>query len=120
MYTDTIHYREPRNVGKPTTFNVEGIAGDRSAGPFLALYLDVANNGVIRDAHFETYGCATAVAAGSCLTESIRGRRLDDLVITPERLSEDLGGLPLGKRHCALLAIGALAHAIVHWKRGTP
>ncbi len=116
MYTDTIHYREPRNVGKPASFNVEGAAGDRSAGPFLALYLDVADNGVIREAHFETYGCATAVAAGSCLTESIRGRNLDEVVVTPEQLNDELGGLPLGKRHCATLAIGALAHAIVAWR----
>ncbi len=117
MYTETIHFKEPRNVGRPQGFNVRGVAGDPAAGPFFIVYLDVDAESVIQHANFETYGCMAAVTAGSYLTESIKGQRIDDVALTPERLKEGLTGLPLSKEHCALLAVGALAHAIVAWKK---
>jgi nitrogen fixation NifU-like protein len=117
VYTDSIHYREPRNVGKPEAFNVEGLVGDRSAGPFMVLYLDIGEDRVIRSAGFETYGCNAAIAAGSFLTEAIKGRLIDELTMGPEALKEGLGSLPLSKEHCVFLALGALAHAVVDWKR---
>jgi nitrogen fixation NifU-like protein len=114
MYSPTVmdHFGNPRNSGRPVRNNVTGVAGTPEAGPFMVLYLDVEGD-YIREVGFQTYGCAPAIAAGSLLTEMIKGRGVEEAsAINSKRLMEELGGLPLGKEHCAEIAISALADAL--------
>ena len=106
------HFGNPRNVGKPARFNARGTAGRPDAGPFMVLYLDI-EGGVIQAAGFQTYGCPAAIAAGSLLTELVKGRTLEDVGrLDGATLIASLGGLPMGKEHCAQIAIGALSDAL--------
>ena len=106
------HFGNPRNVGRPERFDVKGTAGNPEAGPFMIMYLG-ADEGVIQSAHFETYGCGAAMATGSMLTELIKGLTTKSAArIDSATLLATLGGLPLGKRHCADLATTALARAL--------
>ena len=114
MYSPTVmeHFGNPRNVGKPSGEFVTGLAGKIEEGPFMVLYIGVEDSRIAR-VGFQTYGCGPTIASGSLLTELIKGRRCDEaLAITPEQLIEQLGGLPLGKRHCAEIAIAALANGL--------
>jgi len=106
------HFTNPRNVGKPASYTAEGVAGDPGGGPFMIVYLDVDGDR-IRDAAFETYGCGVAMGCGSLVTELVKGRTLDVArKIDATALRTLLGGLPLGKEHCADLAAAALATAL--------
>lgn len=114
MFSPTVmdHFERPRNVGVPKEFTAKGLSGDPSAGPYMIFYLLVLD-GVIRDVGFQTYGCGPAIAAGSLLSELVKGLSLEDASrIDSPLLLERLGGLPLGKRHCADIAIAALADGI--------
>ena len=114
MYSATLmdHFERPRNGGKPEVFNAKGVSGDPSAGPFMVLYLNV-QGGRIAGVGFQTYGCGPAVAAGSLLTELVKGKSLlEASAITAPILTTGLGGLPLGKGHCADIAIDALNRAL--------
>src|SRR5579883_908706 len=106
------HFQNPRNAGKPERYSVKGVAGDPRSGPFMILYLDLQGP-YIRDAKFQTYGCAPAIAAGSLLTELVKGRTISQTApIDAAFITEHLGGLPLGKEICANLAATALGSAI--------
>lgn len=84
----------------------------------MLIYLKL-ENGVIRAASFLTYGCPPAIAAGSVLTEAIVGRTVGEAAgMTAEDLTQMLGGLPLGKGHCAALAIDALRDGILRQHQG--
>ena len=114
MYSEIVmdHFQNPRNVGKPGEFNARGVSGNPDAGPFMVLYLDIEGEG-IRGAAFQTYGCGPAIAAGSLLTEMVKGRSVAEArSITSHVLLDRLGGLPLGKTHCADLAVSALRDAL--------
>ena len=114
MYSDTImdHFLNPRNVGRLATCNAPGVAGDPNAGPFMKLYLEI-HSGVAERATFETYGCPPAIAAGSYLTEYVKGKSVEELAtLEPGKLTDLLGGIPLGKEHCPQIAIGALRAAL--------
>lgn len=121
MYSETVmdHFGNPRNVGVLDPCTAKGVAGDPSAGPFMVLYLKV-EGGLITSARFQTYGCAAAIAAGSYLTERLRGKLVDVArAVDAELLLEGLGGLPLGKRHCADIAITALRDALCRVAEGS-
>lgn len=114
MYNPTIldHFASPRNVGKLPDANAVGQAGEPGRGNYLVLYFKLEGE-VISACGFETFGCAPAIAAASVVTELVKGRRVAEaLTLTAEELDAALGGLPLGRQHCAGLAIAALRAAL--------
>lgn len=121
MYSQTVldHFGNPRNVGCPEGATVIGLVGDPSAGPFMRLFLQV-DSGKIARAGFETYGCVASIASGSLLTEWLRGKSVDEAHgFSGRTLLKLLGGLPLGKEHCAFTAIEALAKALGSFAKST-
>ncbi len=117
------HYENPRNVGKldDNDKNVgTGMVGAPACGDVMRLQIKVSEDGVIEDAKFKTYGCGSAIASSSLLTEWVKGRTLDDAQkIKNSEIAEELG-LPPVKIHCSVLAEDAIKAAIadVKDKRG--
>lgn len=117
------HYENPRNVGKldDNDKNVgTGMVGAPACGDVMRLQIKVSEDGVIEDAKFKTYGCGSAIASSSLLTEWVKGRTLDDAQkIKNIEIAEELG-LPPVKIHCSVLAEDAIKAAIadVKNKRG--
>ena len=124
-YSDKVidHYENPRNVGKmdDTDLNVgTGMVGAPACGDVMRLQIKVNADGVIEDAKFKTYGCGSAIASSSLLTEWVKGRLLDEATaIKNSDIAEELG-LPPVKIHCSVLAEDAIKAAIadVKAKRG--
>ncbi len=117
------HYENPRNVGKldDNDANVgTGMVGAPACGDVMRLQIKVNEQGVIEDAKFKTYGCGSAIASSSLLTEWVKGRTLDDAEkIRNTEIAQELG-LPPVKIHCSVLAEDAIKAAIadVKSKRG--
>jgi nitrogen fixation NifU-like protein len=124
-YSDKVldHYENPRNVGKldEEDENVgTGMVGAPACGDVMRLQIKVNKEGVIEDAKFKTYGCGSAIASSSLLTEWVKGRTIDDAAkIRNTEIAEELG-LPPVKIHCSVLAEDAIKAAIsdVKKKRG--
>ena len=124
-YSDKVldHYQNPRNVGKmdADTDNVgTGMVGAPACGDVMRLQIQVSDDGIIEDAKFKTYGCGSAIASSSLLTEWVKGSSLDDAEgIKNTEIAEELA-LPPGKIHCAELAEDAIKAAIrdIREKRG--
>jgi len=117
------HYENPRNVGKldDSDANVgTGMVGAPACGDVMRLQIKVNEAGIIEDAKFKTYGCGSAIASSSLLTEWVKGRTIDDAAkIRNTEIAEELG-LPPVKIHCSVLAEDAIKAAIadVKQKRG--
>ncbi len=108
----TEHYLEPHHRGTLADADAEGQEGLEGAGPYLKVYLKWHGD-QIGEAWFETYGCPTAIACGSWLMKWVEGKTKEQAqVIEPRDLELVLGGLPLGKEHCAALATKALQNAL--------
>ena len=106
------HYRNPRNVGKIDNADIVGEAGSLACGDSLKLYIKLDGN-VITDAKFQTFGCGSAVASSSILTEMIIGKTLDEVKkITNKDIADQLGGLPQQKMHCSVMGREALEDAL--------
>ncbi len=109
------HYENPRNVGKLDTSDASvgtGMVGAPACGDVMRLQIKVSDDGVIEDAKFKTYGCGSAIASSSLLTEWVKGKTLDEaLEIKNTDIVEELA-LPPVKIHCSVLAEDAIKAAI--------
>jgi nitrogen fixation NifU-like protein len=113
------HYENPRNVGvmdpKDSTVGT-GMVGAPACGDVMRLQIKVNEDGVIEDAKFKTYGCGSAIASSSLLTEWVKGRTLEEAKeIKNTDIAEELA-LPPVKIHCSVLAEDAIKSAIADYK----
>ena len=120
-YSDKVidHYENPRNVGamdkKDSTVGT-GMVGAPACGDVMQLQIRVNDNGIIEDAKFKTYGCGSAIASSSLLTEWVKGKSLEEAgTIKNSQIAEELE-LPPVKVHCSILAEDAIKAAIADYK----
>ena len=116
-YSDKVldHYENPRNVGKLNADDEDvgtGMVGAPACGDVMKLQIKVGDKGIIEDAKFKTYGCGSAIASSSLLTEWVKGRTLEEAgEIRNTQIAEELA-LPPVKIHCSVLAEDAIKAAI--------
>ena len=121
MYSDKVldHYENPRNVGKMDKEDENvgtGMVGAPACGDVMQLQILVDDIGVIQDAKFKTYGCGSAIASSSLLTEWVKGKTLDEAgSIKNTEIAQELA-LPPVKIHCSVLAEDAIKAAIKDYK----
>jgi len=121
-YSDKVldHYENPRNVGKldDKDLNVgTGMVGAPACGDVMRLQIKVDGKGIIEDAKFKTYGCGSAIASSSLLTEWVKGRSLEEATKIKNMDIVDELGLPPVKIHCSVLAEDAIKAAIADVKQ---
>jgi len=113
------HYENPRNVGKMDDSSDDvgtGMVGAPACGDVMRLQIKVGDDGIIEDAKFKTYGCGSAIASSSLLTEWVKGRSLDQAeTIKNTEIAEELA-LPPVKIHCSVLAEDAIKAAIQDYR----
>lgn len=121
-YSDKVidHYENPRNVG---TFDKDdsdvgtGMVGAPACGDVMKLQIKVGKDGVIKDAKFKTYGCGSAIASSSLITEWVKGKTLEQaLEIKNTQIAEELA-LPPVKIHCSILAEDAIKAAVADYRK---
>ena len=114
LYTETVmdHFMHPRNVGSIENADGVGEVGNAKCGDIMKIYLKIDDNR-ITDVKFETFGCGSAIASSSMATEMIKGKTIDEaLALTNKEVVDALGGLPVHKLHCSVLAEEAVKSAI--------
>ena len=112
------HYENPRNVAVIEEDNNvgTGMVGAPACGDVMKLQIKVSDDGIIEDAKFKTYGCGSAIASSSLVTEWVKGKTLDEAAeIKNTQIAEELA-LPPVKIHCSVLAEDAIAAAITNYK----
>ena len=114
------HYENPRNVGsfdKSDESVGTGMVGAPACGDVMKLQIRVNKDGIIEDARFKTYGCGSAIASSSLVTEWVKGKRLDEAAsIKNTQIAEELS-LPPVKIHCSILAEDAIKAAVEDYKK---
>jgi nitrogen fixation NifU-like protein len=123
MYSDEVkrHFLEPKNwlMGDETQFDFDarGLVGNVVCGDQMLMLLKIRDD-VIVDVKWKTYGCASAIASTSALSEIIKGKTLDEaLKVSPQEIADSLGGLPKNKVHCSVLGDEALKKAIEDYRK---
>ena len=120
-YSDKVidHYENPRNVGKlddADDSDGTGMVGAPACGDVMRLQIQVNDDGVIEDAKFKTYGCGSAIASSSLLTEWVKGKNLDEAAaIKNTEIAQELS-LPPVKIHCSVLAEDAIKAAVQNYR----
>ncbi len=124
IYSEKVkeHFLHPRNflMGDESNFDYDaaGLVGNPICGDQMKMYIKVKDNKIV-DIRWKTYGCASAIASTSALSELAKGRTLDDaLLISAKEIDDYLGNLPKHKFHCSVLGHEALADAINKYKNG--
>ena len=118
MYSEKVmeHFSNPRNVGEIENADGVGTVGNAKCGDIMKMYIKV-KDGIITDVKFNTFGCASAIAASSLATELIKGKPLDYAMgVTNKQVVDELGGLPEHKIHCSVLAEEAIRAAIEDYR----
>jgi len=120
-YSDKVidHYENPRNVGKMDEADQNvgtGMVGAPACGDVMRLQIQVSDQGVIEEAKFKTYGCGSAIASSSLLTEWVKGKNLDEAAaIKNTEIAQELS-LPPVKIHCSVLAEDAIKAAVENYR----
>jgi nitrogen fixation NifU-like protein len=121
-YSDKVldHYSNPRNVGsfaKDDPSVGTGIVGAPECGDVMKLQLKISDDGVVEDARFKTFGCGSAIASSSYVTELVKGKTVDEVMqIKNSQIVQELS-LPPVKIHCSVLAEDGIKAAIADWKK---
>jgi nitrogen fixation NifU-like protein len=121
-YSDKVldHYANPRNVGsfgKDEPDVGTGIVGAPECGDVMKLQLKISDDGVVQDARFKTFGCGSAIASSSYVTELVKGKTVDEVMkIKNTQIVQELS-LPPVKIHCSVLAEDGIKAAITDWKK---
>ncbi len=111
------HFRNPRNVGEIENPDGVGVEGNPVCGDLMEIQIKVENDRIV-DIKFKTFGCGSAIATSSMVTELAKGKTLDEaMAITRDDVAEELEGLPPQKMHCSNLAADALHKAIEDYRR---
>jgi len=119
MYNETVmeHFTNPRNVGEIEDADGIGEVGSPQCGDIMRIYLKIEDN-IIKDIKFKTFGCASAIASSSIMTEMVKGKTVEEaLKLTNRDVVEKLGGLPAPKIHCSVLAEDAIRKAIGDYRQ---
>ena len=115
MYSEKVmdHFEHPRNMGEIANPSGVGTVGNAKCGDIMRMFLDIDENGIIRDVKFKTFGCGAAVATSSMATELVKGKTIEEAMqVTNKVVMEALDGLPPVKVHCSLLAEEAIHAAL--------
>lgn len=115
LYSEKVmdHFKHPRNVGEMPDADGIGEVGNAKCGDIMRIFLDIDENGIIRDVKFKTFGCGAAVATSSMATELVKGKTIQEaMAVTNKAVMEALDGLPPVKVHCSLLAEEAIHAAL--------
>ena len=115
MYSEKVmdHFSNPRNVGEIENASGVGTVGNAKCGDIMRIYLDIDQDGIIKDVKFKTFGCGAAVATSSMATELVKGKTIQEaLLVTNKAVMGALDGLPPVKVHCSLLAEEAIHAAL--------
>ena len=123
LYSEKVmdHFTNPRNVGEMPDASCMGEVGNAKCGDIMRIYLKINNDGVITDAKFNTFGCASAIASSSMATEMVKGRTIAEArKLTNQEVVDALDGLPAHKIHCSVLADEAINAALDNYEKEHP
>ena len=123
LYSEKVmdHFTNPRNVGEMPDASCVGEVGNAKCGDIMRIYLKINNDGVITDAKFNTFGCASAIASSSMATEMVKGRTIAEArKLTNQEVVDALDGLPAQKIHCSVLADEAINAALDNYEKEHP
>ncbi len=119
MYNEKVIeiFRNPKNVGEIKSASGVGTVGNASCGDIMKLYIKIDDKEIIKDVKFQTFGCAAAIVSSSIATEMIKGKSVEEaLNLDNNEIIKELGGLPLHKIHCSVLAKEAVEAAIKDYR----